>query len=88
MTAFEPGIVVHAEPSQQGDLFPSQARDASPVTVTGQPSLLRGQPGPATGQELLNIPPAIHVLDATARATCGNRTYQYTDQQVLPPARE
>jgi hypothetical protein len=67
MTAFEPGVVVHADPGEQGDLFPSQARDASPVTEAGQPSLVRRQPGSTTGQELLNVPAAIHVLDATTR---------------------
>jgi hypothetical protein len=68
VTAFEPRVVVHADPRQHRDLLPAQARDPSLVTEAGQTNLLRGQPGSATGQKLLNVHAAIHVLDATTHA--------------------
>jgi hypothetical protein len=65
VTTFESGVIVHADPRQHRDLLPAQARDASPVTESGQTSPLRGQPGSATGEELLYVLAAIHILDAT-----------------------
>jgi len=62
MAAFESGVIVHADPRQHGNLLPAQARDASLVTEAGQPSLFRCQPGSATGQELLDVLAAIHIL--------------------------
>jgi hypothetical protein len=53
-----------ADGGQHRDLLPPQTLYPPPHAMGGQPGLLRGDPGPATDQEVLDISAAIHGLDA------------------------
>ena len=69
LTAFQPGVVVDADPGQQGDLLPAQPGDPAVPAVGRQAGLLRGQPGPAAGQEVPDVVLQFHDHDARARAS-------------------
>ena len=63
--ALQAGVVVHADPGQQRDLLAAQPGDAPVTAVRGQAGLLRGDPGPAGGQELADLVPVVHDLEVT-----------------------
>ena len=58
--ALEAGVVVDADAGEQGDLLAAQARDPAVAAVVGQAGLLRGDLGPAGGQELTEVGPVVH----------------------------
>ena len=58
--AFQPGVVVDADPGQDRDLFPAQPGHPPVAAVGGQPGLLRGDPGPAGDQEVAHLVPVVH----------------------------
>ena len=68
VAAFEPGVVVHAHPGQQGNLFPPQPQHATTAAVGRQPDLLRAEPGPTAAQQTLHLLAVIHDHDARAGA--------------------
>ncbi|OLT24725.1 hypothetical protein BJF79_13315 [Actinomadura sp. CNU-125] len=60
IAAFQTGVVLHADPGQLGDLGAAQPGDP-PGAVGGQPGLLRGDLGPAGGQELADLAAVVHL---------------------------
>ena len=73
--AFEPGVVVDADPGEHGDLFAAQAGHAPVGAVGREPDILRGEAGAAGGEELAHVVPVVHAGHATtgpARAVGGS----------------
>src|SRR5687767_9925916 len=64
--ALEPGVVVETHPGQRGDLLAPQPRHPPPLAVGRHPGLLRGEPGPAAGQEVVH---SLTVHTSTLRAS-------------------
>jgi hypothetical protein len=64
IATLQSGVAVDADASQHRDLLPPQTVHPPPLTMGSQPGLLRGEPGPATDQEVLNVSAAIHGHDA------------------------
>ena len=58
--AFQPGVVVDADPGQERDLFPAQPGHPAVAAVGGQPGLLGGDPGAAGDQEVAHLVPVVH----------------------------
>ena len=58
--ALEAGVVVDADPGEQRDLLPAEARDPAVTPVVGQAGLLRGDLRPARRQELTEVGPVVH----------------------------
>jgi hypothetical protein len=65
--ALEPGVVVDTQPGEHGDLLTPQALHPPLAPVGAQPGLLRADPGPAAGQEVLDVSAVIHDSDARTR---------------------
>ena len=63
VAALQPAVVVDAEPGEQRHLFASQTRHPPPAAVGRQARLLGAEPGPAAGQELLDVFAVIHIHD-------------------------
>jgi hypothetical protein len=64
IAALQSGVVVDADPGEHGDLLAPQTLHPPPLTMGGQPGLFWGEPGPAAGQEVLDVCAAVHGLDA------------------------
>ena len=45
--AFQPHVVIHADPGELGDLLPAQARHPAGSRLRGEPGFLGSDPGPA-----------------------------------------
>jgi len=60
--AFQPGVVLDADPGQQRDLLPAQPADPTVRAVHRQARLLGGDLGAARGEELPEVVPARVVL--------------------------
>ena len=60
VTALQAGVVRDAHAGQDGDLLAAQSGDAA-TAVGGQPGLVRGDPGPARGEELADLFLGVHV---------------------------
>jgi hypothetical protein len=67
VAALETGVIVDADSREQGDLLAPQALHPTFAAVGGQPGLLRADPRPAAGQELLDISAVIHGPDTRTR---------------------
>jgi hypothetical protein len=67
VATLEAGVVVDADPCEHGDLLAPQALHPTYGAVGEQPSLLRADPRPAAGQEVLDISAVIHDPDAKTR---------------------
>jgi hypothetical protein len=57
---FQPGVVGGAHPGQQGQLLAAQARHPPAVAVPGQSHIRGPHLRPAGGQELAELPSAVH----------------------------
>ena len=77
----EPGVVLDADPGQDGDLAAAQARDPPVAAVGRQPGLLGGDLGPAGAEEVPDLVAVVHPsrLGGTPRDEGG--PCQYTFQQ-------
>jgi hypothetical protein len=69
-------------PGQRGDLFTPQPRYPPLFAVPRQPGPLRGDPGPAAGQEVVHGLDGPH-LDTTSRPPARGRYRQYTRAQAV-----
>ena len=58
--AFQPDVIVDADPGQERDLFPAQPGDPAVAAVGGQSGLLGGDPGAAGDQEVADLVPVVH----------------------------
>jgi len=63
VAAFEAGVVLHADPRDQRDLFPAQASDAAAAAEVGQTGLLRGEPSTPRDQELTHLVGTVHAIE-------------------------
>jgi len=64
---FQTRVVVRAHVGEESDFLTAQTGDAPVGAVERQPSLLRGDPRPAGGQEVAHLGPVVHVPDRTGR---------------------
>ena len=95
VAALEARVVLDADPGQHRDFFASQARDAALVAVSRQASLLRGDLRSPRDQELADVVPCVHAVNATGtRRTEGgpastpiNTVSLAADELVVPFAR-
>jgi hypothetical protein len=60
------GVVVHTHTGEQRDFLPAKSGKAPASAEGRQARLLRDDPGPPRSQELANLVPVVHDLDATA----------------------
>ncbi len=86
VAAFQPGVIVDADPGQQRDFPPAQPGHAAAATVAGQARLLRGDPGPPRGQEVTDLAPAVHALHGMPRPSgfggpVGTRSTRHSPSQ-------
>src|SRR3954470_8088158 len=63
---FEPGVVVDTDTGEQRDLLPAQPAHPAVAAVHGQASPLRGDLGAPGGEEIADLRPVVHDLDATS----------------------
>src|SRR3954466_9620933 len=63
---FQPGVVVDADAGEQRDLLPAQPAHPAVAAVHGQASLLRGDSGAPGSEEIADLRPVVHDLDATS----------------------
>src|SRR3954451_25449178 len=66
VAAFQPDVVVDADTGEQRDLLPAQPAHPAVAAVPGQPGPLRGDSGAPGGEEIADLRPVVHDLDATS----------------------
>ena len=64
--ALELGVVLDADPGEHGDFFASQPRHAAAPAVGVEPGLVGSDASSAGGQELADVGPASHSVQATS----------------------
>src|SRR3954453_4341214 len=85
VATFQPGVVVDADAGEQRDLLPAQPAHPAVAAVHGQASLLRGDPGAPGGEEIADLRPVVHGLDATSEPrSAGGSISKYLGRQTLP----
>jgi hypothetical protein len=70
VAAFEAGVVLDADAGEHRDLFASEAFDAAVGPIGGQAGLLGVDLVSPRDQELADVVPGVHGVNATSR-TCG-----------------
>ena len=87
VAALEPGVVVDADPGEDGDLFAAQAGHPPVGAVGRQSDVLRGEAGAAGGEELAHVVPVDHAVHATTGPDGGGGFCHYLEHRApSPPA--
>ena len=83
VSAFQPGVVLDADPGQLRDLGAAQSAHPA-LAVGGQGSLFRGDLCSAGGEELPHLVPVVHAVEATRQCFRAGSPCQYPSGQGLP----
>ncbi len=67
ISALEAGVVVDADPGEEGDLFPAEPRNPPVLAVPRQARLLGRDLGPSGGQKLADLASRVHRTRVTPR---------------------
>src|SRR5215212_11056361 len=85
--AFEPGVVIDADAGEQRDLLPAQPSHPAVAAVHRQASPLRSDLGAPGGEEIADLRPVVHDVDATAEPrSAGGSTSTWVSRDCHPPA--
>ena len=79
-------VVVNADAGQRGDLLAAKTRD-TPLAVSGQTRLLRGDLRSPSGQELSDVVCGVHGYTAYDRSGIARRPWQYPSHRASQGSR-